>query len=233
MTQANSNVAVITLSGIFNAINEAQDRYSAKKPDAALPQKDLQRARKYLNDATVAAVAPMLEKAGVTPDMLYNAIAKNQPVKATMRMCEWFHAISAGDYKLLDVVTVNTILSAVRFGAVSSKGVFFATTGIGDDTTSDHVKNTALVRKLHNAVGKVGATTSSTQVSRSFGKNGFAGDIGLGKFVRDESGERRLTIDGQNPFYRRVAHLIDVATENTLRTMRGAKDNDTGDSSDE
>lgn len=214
----------LTLEMLNAAIATAEARYLASAPtdkagNPLTSSADLRKARKFVDDKVIAYVGNKVDA-----DALCKAIAETMPVKATMRMCEFFSACSAGNYQQLDAVTVLSILSAVNAGASARDAVTFAVTGKGDDSTSDIVKNTALVRKLQSVCAKVGVTTAPTQLSRSFGVNGFCRALGIGQFERNESGTRELVkIYTKNPFYKRVASLIDDATEGTLELMKGMK----------
>lgn len=222
---------VLTLPMLGVALNENESRYLAKNPqdkggNELQSSADIRKARKFLTPENVAHAGDLLAKAGIDGQALCDAVAKRQPVKASMRMCEFFSALHSGNYKLLDAVTVLTILANVQAGAQTRAAVSFAVTGKGDENTSDQVRNIERVKRLQRIVpNKVGAGTEPTQVSRSFGKAGFCGDIGLGRFVYDEKRETRtLKVDGRNPFYKMVARMIDKASDATLKTMKGAKD---------
>ena len=100
--------------------------------------------------------------------------------------------------------------------------VTFAVTGKGNESTSDEVKDLARIRRVQGVINKVSARTEPTQVSRSFGKNGFCAYLGLGQFVRDEkTGQKVLKVSKSHAMYKLVAKLVDKASDATLKTMKG------------
>jgi hypothetical protein len=224
-------LSLLTLNMLAGAIGEAEKRYLSTSPrdkggNLLTSSADLRKGRKFLTAENVQTAARLLTDAGIDAQALCDRIAKSQPVKATMRMCEFFNALHSGDYKLLDATTVLTILANVRAGAKTRDAIAFSVTGRGDDNTSDQVRSVERIKRLQKLFPKVGAGTEPTQVSRSFGERGFAGDLGIGRFERDAHGQRMLKVNGSNPFYKLVAKLVDKASDATLRTMKGTKDKD-------
>jgi hypothetical protein len=100
----------------------------------------------------------------------------------------------------------------------------FATTGKGDEMTSDLVKDVSLVRKLQKVLNKVGVTTESTQNSRSFGSNGFCLHLNMGHMVKlPGNSESSLEINPKSPFIAAIAKMVEQASEETLGLVKGAK----------
>lgn len=213
----------------LSSLNTAQARYLATSPtdnagNALTSSADIHKGSKFVDAACIVAIGALMQKGNVDSGAMLTAIETRLSMKAIMRLCEFFAAIHAKNYQRLDGVTCLSILSATLAGATSRDALIFATTGKGDESTSDLVKNTALVRKLQNVLNKVGVTTAPTQLSRSFGINGFCSVIGIGRIVKSPDGTRELIeINQRNPFYRAVFTMIDTATEGTLKLMRGAK----------
>lgn len=221
--------ALLTIEANEQALAKAESRYLSKNPqdkagNALTASDDIAKARKFISVENLAHFESMLGKAGIDVSAWVTAVADRLPVKAIMRAYEFNNALHSGDYKLLDATTCNTILANVGAGAVSRDAVSFAVTGKGDANTSDLVKNVELCGKIRRVFEKVGVGTEPTQVSRSFGINGFCGALGIGQFVIDEkSGDRTLTVNAKSPFYRKVFSMIDRASPETLSMMKGKK----------
>jgi hypothetical protein len=221
-TQAKEQV--ITLENVFIAINRANDRYNTKTGSAHM-QDDLKKARGYWDDALCVFVAGMLNKARIDQTTFLATIADNMPVKAVMRASEFFACLHAKDYTKLDGVTALSLLSAIHAGAVTRSALIFATTGKGDESTSDVVSDISLVRKLQKALKKtVGVTTEGTQNSRSFGSNGFCRYLGMGHMVKAKGAtETSLEVNAKSPFVGAIAKMVEQASEDTLSLVKGAK----------
>ena len=138
-----------------------------------------------------------------------------------MRACEFFACINAKNYKLLDGVTALQALSAAYAGATTRDAVMFAATGKGNESTSDEVKGIALVRKLQKVLPTVATGTESTQNSRSFGAQGFARALDIGYMQKDAHKVTRLHVNKSNPFFRAMVKMIETASGETLKQMRG------------
>jgi hypothetical protein len=221
--QTNNNaVSGFTLEAFNGAVSQANARWASKEGNEGKFSPDLSKALRFVDAQVIASTSAMLEAGKIDPVTVLQAVSERLPVKAIMRMSEFFNALSAGAYQRLDAVTCLAILSNAYAGAKSRDAITFAVTGKGDQHTSDQVKNIELVRKLQKVCSKVGASTEQTQVSRSFGKNGFCSPLGIGRIV---SGEL-IEVNPKNVFFKKVAKLIDDASENTLQLMKGAKKKD-------
>jgi hypothetical protein len=220
---SNAKEQVITLENVKLAISRANDRHSKKTGETGM-QADLLKAVKYWDDGLCVFVAGMLNRARIDQLTFLATIADNMPVKAVMRASEFFACLHAKNYKQLDGVTALSILSAIHAGAVSRSAIFFASTGRGNESTSDVVSDVSLVRKLQKALGKtVGATTESTQNSRSFGVNGFCRFLNMGEMVKVKGKEAVLEVNAKSPFVAAIAKMVEVASEDTLSLVKGAK----------
>jgi hypothetical protein len=181
----------------------------------------LETAQKYVTADVVTYAAGMLADGSINASDVLGQISDRLPVKATMRMLEMFERMYRG--KGSDRTTLLAVCGALM-GATSRNAVHFAVTGKGDENTSDHVKNTARVRKLQKLFGLVGVTTVSTQLSRSFGKNGFCNILGMGVFEKGAKGtDPQLKVNAENVFVRALATYADTASENTLKLNQGSK----------
>lgn len=221
MTQAQ-----ITIEAYNAALNAAEARWYANrdaKTIAAGIEKsdDIKDARKWLTAKTVEFINANLAGMNLKPEQLLNAVANDLGVKAQKRMIEFFNAIHAGEYRKLDGVTALSVLSSVHAGAKTREAIHFASTGKGDENTSDQVKNIALVRKLQRALGQVGASTEPTQCSRSFGKNGFCKAINLAMIGRTDKGEKEFMTNTDNVLFGILTKMIETATDTTLETIKG------------
>ncbi|MDP9155302.1 MAG: hypothetical protein M3O74_13740 [Pseudomonadota bacterium] len=221
---AQAKEQVITLENVMIAIGRADARHSAKTGSATM-QADLKKAVGYWDDALCVFVAGMLNKARIDQLTFLATIADNMPVKAVMRASEFFACLHAKDYNKLDGVTALSLLSAVHAGAVTRSALVFATTGKGDESTSDVVSDISLVRKLQKALKKtVGVTTEGTQNSRSFGSNGFCRYLNMGKMVKAKgASEASLEVNAKSPFVAAIAKMVEQASEDTLSLVKGAK----------
>jgi len=226
--QTENQVSPLSLSTMSAALEKAQARYLAGNPtdkagNALTSSADIRKGAKFLDEIVIAHFAGMLEQSGIDAGVVLQSIETTLPMKAIMRMCEFAHALSAGDYRKLDATTVLTILACGQAGARTRDAITFAVTGKGNESTSDEVRDIEQVRRLQKLFPKVGSGTEPTQVSRSFGKNGFCGALGIGKFEHDEKANARtLKVNKGNAFYKTVKNMVSKASDATLKTMRGA-----------
>lgn len=229
-TQTENQVspALLTFAQFNDALTSANERYLAGSPcdksgNPLTRSADIAKGRKFIDAAVVDSFALLLQQSGIDAWEICTATEKVLPMKAIMRMCEFAHALSAGDYRKLDATTVLTILACAQSGAKTRDAVSFAVTGKGNESTSDEVRDIEQVRRLQKLFAKVGSGTEPTQVSRSFGKNGFCVALGLGGFNFDEkAGARILKVNKGNAFYKLVAQMVRKASDSTLKTMKGA-----------
>ena len=217
-----NNANTLTLASLALAIMQANDRHNAK---AGLPsgkvQPDLQRALKHCSVESVAYAATLCDDQQATLD----AVAKTLPVKAIMRMTEFFSALHSGNTALLDRETALTVVGVVCNGAVSRTALAFCSTGKGDENTSDAVKGMTLQRKMQRALGTVGGSTEQTQHSRTWGKAGFL-SLGLnaGNMQAGGVGERELVnVNAKNGFIVALLALLEKTSETTLAVNMGKK----------
>ncbi|KVH64534.1 hypothetical protein WS89_04425 [Burkholderia sp. MSMB1072] len=218
----NAQENVFTLENVMIAINRANDRWS-KKEGRAGECEDLKTARKYWDDKLCVFAAGMLKRAKISDIEFLSTIADNMGVKAVKRVSEFLACLHAKDYTMLDGVTALSLLSAIHAGAVSRSALVYATTGKGDDSTSDVVRDVSLVNKLRRVIGGVGITTEGTQNSRSFGSNGFCKYLGMGKMVRVKGKEATLEVNEKSPFIAAIAKMVETASDDTLSLVKGAK----------
>jgi hypothetical protein len=208
----------LDLQNLLNAMNAAETRYLAKQPKNAKGEPltvsaDINGGRKVLTEQVVAHIAPMISDA---PTYL-QYIADRAPTKAVLRACEFFSALASGNLKEIDRTTALCTLSAgCNNGTVSRDGIAFATTGKGTEFTSDQFKKMETLKKVQRAMGTVGVTTFAGQVSRSFGKNGFASGLGMGAMQKGKDGREFAQVDQKSPFVVALVSMIESASEATL-----------------
>jgi len=205
-----------TLENVLIAIARANDRW-AKKTGSTGECEDLKTARKFWDEKLCVFAAGMLKRARIGEIDFLATIADNMGVKAVKRVSEFFACLHSKDYAMLDG------LSALHAGATTRSALVFATTGKGDDMTSDVVSDIALVRKLQKVMRKVGVTTEPTQNSRSFGANGFCKYLNMGKMVKVKGSESTIEVNAKSPFVAAIAKMVEQASEETLSLVKGAK----------
>ena len=202
------------------AIAQANQRWAQKENiTGGIISPDLQRALKFIDAGVTAhAVALMTEEKSPA---FFALVAQSLGNKAIMRCCEFFACLSSKNYKMLDGVTALEALSCAYAGATTRSAISFAATGKGNESTSDEVQGLALVRKLQKVLPTVASSTESTQNSRSFGANGFCRALEIGFMQRDAHKINRLVINKSNPFFRAMVKMIESASGETLKQMRG------------
>jgi hypothetical protein len=211
-----------TLEVVHAAIENARIRWAQENgyaPDAT--SDDLSKAKNYATAEVCEYAGALMLKGNIEAQSIIDAMGARLPVKANMRMLEMFDRMRSG--KGSDRTTLLAIAGAL-IGATSRSAVHFAVSGKGDENTSDHVRDTATVRKLQNVFGRVGVTTVATQLSRSFGKNGFCNVLGMGAFNKSKDGaEPQLSVSRGNVFVRELRKYAETASETTLKLNQGVK----------
>lgn len=225
-----TNAKKLTVENVAVALTVAEKRWFDNRDAETIAKgitqsADLAKARKFFTASVIEFANANLKGCNLTAQNLLNAIEKDLPVKAIMRMGEFFSALSAGDYSSLDGVTALSMLSAAYAGGTSREALLFACTGKGNEHTSDQFKDLALVQKMRRALkGKsVAAATEGTQNSRSFGKNGFCKALNMGKMGKDEKGNKALLVDANNALFVALVGMIEKASDSTLELMKGGK----------
>lgn len=135
--------------------------------------------------------------------------ARTAPSKPLKRFVQFVNAVSAKDYSKIDRTSAIILLSlhlsgefnltsdAVKYIATGSKGADVNTRGVSRQT----------VKRL---IGAVGANTVHTQVSRSVGKAGFLGILGL--VTGDHKRNQSLSLNRSAPLVQAFIVMIDGAT---------------------
>jgi hypothetical protein len=214
---------VFTLENVMLSIRRANDRWAAKTGEVGECE-DLKTARKFWDDALCVFAVSMLKRARIDELTFLSTIADKMGVKAVKRVSEFFACLHAKDYTKLDGVTALSLLSAIHAGATSRSALVFASTGKGDESTSENVANVELVRKLQKTLKKVGTTTEATQNSRSFGANGFCVYLSMGAMVKVAGKtEKQLEVNAKSPFIAAIAKMVEQASPETLALVKGAK----------
>jgi hypothetical protein len=213
---------IFTLENVSIACESARVRWcdvNGYASDAQSP--DLDKARKFMTAEVCGYAGALMVKGSIDEQSILDGIASRMPVKAIMRMGEMFDRMRSG--RGSDRTTLLATSGAL-IGATSRSAVYFAVSGKGDENTSDHVRDVETVRKLQKVFGRVGVTTVATQLSRSFGKNGFAHVLGMGHFEKQKDGaEPQLTVTRGNVFVRELRKYAETASETTLKLNQGTK----------
>ena len=213
---------IFTLEIVHAALENARVRWASENGYASdAVSDDLSKARNYATSEVCEYAGSLMVKGNIDAQQIIDAIAQRFPVKANMRMFEMFDKMRSG--KGSDRTTLLATCGAL-VGAQSRSAVHFAVSGKGDENTSDCVPDTATVRKLQKVFGLVGVSTVATQLSRSFGKNGFCNVLGIGHFEKGKDGaEPRLTVTRGNVFVRELRKYAETASETTLKLNQGSK----------
>lgn len=212
----------LTIEAVHRALVKGNERYVRDNGyEAGTVSPDLHKASKFIDDTVIAYAAKLAAQSKLDQQSIIDAIANVLPVKASMRMLEFWACLAAKNYQRLDAVTALEILSAAYAGATSRDAVRFAATGKGNESTSDEVPGIETVRKLQRVMRKVSTGTEGTQNSRSFGKAGFCRILGMGSMQRDEHGTNRLIVNVGNAYVQAVKRMVEQASEGTLKLARG------------
>jgi hypothetical protein len=223
MTTNQTNI--FTIENVAKALESARVRYVEVNGYAHDAQSDdLNKAGKHLTAEVCNYAGALMLKGEIDQQRILDAIAGTLPVKATMRMGEMFARLlmTKGSDRTTLLATCGALV-----GATARSAVHFAVSGKGDENTSDLVRDTATVRKLQTVFGKVGVTTVATQLSRSFGINGFCNVLGMGSFEKGKAGEEmKLEVKRGNVFVQAIKKYAEGASETTLKLNAGGKEKD-------
>lgn len=213
------------------AYHQADARYKAHPRNAREAerlgdkmQKDIARGLKFWAGDRAQHIAK-LALATCDAENMLRFVRNEAGVKACLRLPEFLDAIVSRDYQKLDIVTTLDIISAACAGGSHRDALRFAATGKGDEFTSDLVKNIALVRRVQKFVGTEKTGSEQTRVSRSFGKNGFAGALGLGRLIKNEHGQTVLQVDTKHKLFKQLVNMLETASDHTLELMGAKKGN--------
>ena len=155
----------------------------------------------------------------VEPDALRAIFAPGAPVTPGYRFVQFAYGLQVGEYKSIDRTTARGLLALRDAGGKLSRDALdmILTGKVRGTDLPPNTRGVSLTR-LDSIVGRVGRGTSPTQISRSFGRTGFARALGV------TGGEgREIALNMGNPVTARFFALIDGATDSQLRDIGGGK----------
>ena len=134
--------------------------------------------------ATFLALTPgqvgALAKLGIDWGKVSEGLSRATNVKVARRLPQFVAFIISGDARYLQGSAQTALLEycALCIGAKTKEALRFASTGKGDENTSDQI-NVSKARTLRNAFGEVKSSSRDTQASVSFSKGGLLDILGL------------------------------------------------------
>jgi hypothetical protein len=142
--------------------------------------------------------------------------------KVPMRAVQFINALNAKTYGSIDLTTCRGFLACRDAGyTLNRDAIEYTLTGRVMTTDAPNTKGVSL-SMLDKIVGRVGRGTVGTQVSRTWGINGFARALGM----VEVTGAVNFTVK-VNPdavFSRRFYTLIDDAKRSQLEEMGPSRD---------
>lgn len=210
------------LSFVSSSLRALRDRLtgsggSAKDVDAMTRGKGFF----YLDEKS----AGYLAQTGIKPETLaqiFPADGKINP-KVPKRFIQLVNGLHAASYKNIDATTARALIALrVAGGTLNRDALHNLLTGkIKVEGVSPETRGVG-VRGLDRLVGRIGRGTVETQLSRSFGVNGFCGILGMTSTAGAQN--FAVTLNPDAVFSRRFFALIDNATEGQLDELFGGED---------
>lgn len=176
------NVQIIeTVKTAFATANKG---YCARNPEKgeALKgnlQEDIKAGFAVFAEFTPSQITA-LGKLGVNWERVASMLGSASNVKIARRLPQFIGFIITGDGKYLKASAQTALIEycALCIGAKTKEALRFASTGKGDESTSD-VINVSRARDIQKAFGKVNSSSRETQASVSFSKGGILDILGL------------------------------------------------------
>lgn len=169
---------------VRNAFAQANAGYLTRNPEmrATLGDKmqgDVAAGLKVFENLT-APQLDTLAQLGVDWDRFAKYLANCSNVKVAKRMPMFVAFIVTSDARYLKGSAQTALLewAGLCIGAKNKDALRFASTGKGDENTSDSIP-VARARALQKAFGRVGASSRDTQASVSFSKGGMLDGLGM------------------------------------------------------
>jgi len=170
----------------------------------------------YVSEHTSAAIAAW----GIEAQALQCFAADRNP-KVCKRFAQFINAIHHHQYGAIDLTTARS-LYALRAagGSIARDALFNLLTGkVKIEGITPNTKGVG-VRAIDKLFGRVAKGTAETQITRTFGSNGFARYLGMIK--GDGITNTMFTLDLAHPLAQEFFKLVDNATEGQLQEMVGA-----------
>lgn len=209
-------------SQIQNAINVSLRAVNARLGGAS---KDIEKCYRE-NSASFASAktAEYLAQSNIDPDMLGLIFPRDGNInpKVPMRALQYINAVHAGSYPDIDATTLRALIATrAAGGTLNRDALHMLITGkIKLEGISPNQKGVG-IRWLDRLVGRVGSNTVETQLSRSFGLNGFCRAFGMVKTVGAVNFS--MTIQPENLYVKRIFELVDGATDSQIDAVLGEK----------
>lgn len=181
MKNTNANEIIESIKTAFATANSAYVSRNPEKGEALKGnmQDDIKAGLAVFLEFSPAQVS-QLGKLGVSWANVGQGLGAATNVKVARRLPQFLGFAITGDGRYLKGSTKTAILEycALCIGAKTKDALRFASTGKGDENTSD-VINVAKARALRDAFGAVKASSRDTQASVSFSKGGLLHLLGL------------------------------------------------------
>lgn len=169
----------------------------------------------YVSESTGSAIAHW----GIEAQALQCFAADRNP-KVCKRFAQFVNAIHHKQYKGIDLTTVRALYAMRAAGGVIARDALFnlLTGKVKTEGITPNTKGVG-VRMVDKLFGRVAKGTAETQISRTFGANGFARYLGM---IAGEGAQNTLfTLDLAHPLAQEVFALIDGATDGQIAEMVG------------
>lgn len=140
--------------------------------------------------------------------------------KAPKRFTQFVNALQVAEYKNIDLTTARALVALREAGGTLHRDALFnlLTGKVKTEGVSPNTKGVGATR-LDSLLGRVGKDSVETQLSRSFGANGFCRALGMVSV--SGAVNFSVTVNPENLFVKRFYSLIDSATAAQLEELGG------------
>lgn len=158
-----------------------------------------------------------LEQLGVNWEKVAKGLQDATNVKIARRLPQFLLFIMTQDSKLLQGSALTGLLEfcGLAIGAKTKEALFFASTGKGNENTSD-VINVSRARAIRNAFGEVDTSSRGTQASVAFSKGGMLDILGIVTPWAKGQGEDKMPAIVDCGLSRALCYLIENTTDTKL-----------------
>lgn len=199
---------------IETAYSKANSAYNARhNSESTTMQKDIAKGLSVFASFSEGQFLA-LEKMGIDWASIEKGIAQATNVKVAMRLPMFLAFIVSGNGAMLKGSAQTALIEycALMLGAKTKDALRFASTGKGDENTSDEI-NIAKARLIQKAFSTVSVGSRDTQASVSFSKGGLLSVLGM-----VTPWAKGATMPGiiDCKLSRALSSLISTATDNTI-----------------
>lgn len=140
--------------------------------------------------------------------------------KVPKRFVQFVNAVSAGDYTKIDRTSAKGIYALMLAGEFSlcRKALAALVSRYQREGVSENTRGISMMTLSKLFKGDVGANTVETQISRTFGENGFAQQAGL-TFGNPKTQNREFWVNLDSPLVKRFESLIQKATDKQIESI--------------